>query len=141
MQINSYLFFSGDCEKAFDFYRKVFKKDFAEVNRYAEMPNNDELTAEQKERIMHISLPLTEHFTLMGSDMIQPEFELIAGNASSISINPESATTSEEEVRRIFDALSEGGKVDMPLEKTFWGALFGSCTDQFGHSWLMNYTL
>lgn len=84
---------------------------------------------------MHISLPIG-NTVLMGSDAVEgfggiPKL----GDNFSISIN----TESEEEAKRIFSGLSEGGKVTMPLEKTFWGALFGMFTDKFGINWMVNY--
>ena len=59
----------------------------------------------------------------------------VAGNNFSLSVN----TDSEEEARSVFEKLSAGGKVTMPLEKTFWNALFGMFTDKFGINWMVNY--
>lgn len=71
----------------------------------------------------------------MGSDVMPGQFPVTQGNNYAISIN----TDSEEEAKRLFDGLSEGGQITMPLEKTFWGALFGMFTDKFGINWMVNY--
>ena len=88
------------------------------------------------EKIMHMSLPISKETTLMGSD-IGGEWakHTVEGNNIQLSINADS----EDEAKRIFNALSAGGRVNMPLEKTFWGALFGMFTDKFGINWMVNY--
>jgi PhnB protein len=87
------------------------------------------------EKIMHISLPISKETALMGSDTggeWAKDFK--AGNNFSISVS----TDTKEEADRIFNALSNGGRVNMPLQKTFWGDYFGMCTDKFGINWMMS---
>ena len=137
-QINAYLNFNGDCEAAFNFYKSVFGGDFAYVGRYKDMPPEEgaQTSETDGEKIMHISLPISRETALMGSD-IGGEWaqHTIVGNNIQLSINAES----EGEARRIFEGLSAGGRVNMPLQKTFWGARFGMFTDKFGINWMVNY--
>ena len=136
-QVNPYINFRGNCEEAFNFYKSVFGGEFPMVGRYKDMPPSESAhTAMDGEKIMHMSLPISRETCLMGSD-IGGEWakHTVDGNNIQISIN----TQSEEEATRIFKGLSEGGRVNMPLEKTFWGALFGMFTDKFGINWMVNY--
>lgn len=141
-QINPYLNFKGNCEEAFNFYKSVFGGEFPFVGKYKDMP-----PAEGKEgcgpegemdgeKIMHMSLPISKETVLMGSD-VGGEWapNIVDGNNIQLSVNVES----EDEAKRIFDGLSAGGKVIMPLDKTFWGALFGMAIDKFGINWMVNY--
>ncbi|WP_027376414.1 VOC family protein [Kaistella palustris] len=136
--INAYLTFDGNCEEAFNFYRSVFGGDFPMVGKFGDMPPQEgmpPLSAELKDRVMHMTLPISAETVLMGSDTMPGLHEHRIGNNISLSVN----TDSREEADRIFTGLSEGGKVTMPLEETFWGAYFGMFTDKFGISWLINY--
>lgn len=136
VQVNPYINFRGNCEEAFNFYRSVFGGEFGMVGRYKDMPATEGHAHEiDGEKIMHISLPISKETVLMGSD-IGGEWakHTIDGNNIQLSVNLEG----EEEARRIFEGLSAGGRVNMPLEKTFWGALFGMFTDKFGINWMVN---
>lgn len=85
---------------------------------------------------MHIELPLIGGHTLMGTDAPeQMGFKINMGNNVHISLEPDS----REETKKLFDALSTGGKVTMELGDMFWGAYFGSCTDKFGIQWMFNF--
>lgn len=137
-QVNPYINFRGNCEEAFSFYKSVFGGEFPMVGRYKDMPPSEgELSpAMDGEKIMHMSLPISKETCLMGSDIGGDWAKhTVDGNNIQISIN----TESEEEAKRIFNGLSDGGRVNMPLEKTFWGALFGMLTDKFGINWMVNY--
>lgn len=136
--ISPYLTFAGNCEEAFNFYRSVFGGTFPYVGRFKEMPPMDgkPLPESEGEKIMHISLPISKETVLMGSDSSEAfGHATVMGNNFSISINAES----EEKAKKLFNGLSQGGKVTMPLDKTFWGALFGMFTDKFGIQWMVNY--
>jgi len=134
--VNAYVTYDGNCEEAFNFYKRVFGGDFTYVGRYKEMPSEQPLPEAEGEKIMHISLPISKETILMGSDA-SPAFgpPCVAGTNFSISI----AADSEEEARNLFAGLAAEGQVYMPLEKTFWGALFGMFTDKFGINWMVNY--
>ncbi|PHN02283.1 VOC family protein [Flavilitoribacter nigricans] len=137
--INVYLTFNGNCEEAFNFYRSNFGGEFGHVGRFQEMPPQEgmpPLPEDHLDRIMHISLPISEETTLMGSDTggeWAKNFQ--AGNNFSVSINTDSKTEAE----RLFKGLSEGGTVTMPLADTFWGDYFGSFTDKFGINWMVSF--
>src|SRR6478609_4229906 len=132
MIANIYLNFNGNCEEAFTFYKSIFGGEFGYIGRFNEMPPKEGVPAmspEDGNKIMHISLPLGETSTLMGSDTggeWAPGF--IPGNNFSISLSPKS----KEETDKIFAGLSAGGKITMPLANTFWGDYFGMCEDKFG---------
>ena len=137
-QVNPYINFKGNCEEAFNFYKSVFGGEFPMVGRYKDMPPSEgaHAPAMDGEKIMHMSLPISKETCLMGSDVGGEWAKNIAeGNNIQISINAET----EDEATRIFNGLSAGGRVNMALEKTFWGALFGMFTDKFGINWMVNY--
>lgn len=139
--INAYLTFNGTCEEAFLFYKSVFGGEFTYLGRYKDMPKTEDencppSTDADAEKIMHVSLPISSETMLMGSDSSEAFGQAtVAGNNISLSINAES----EEEATRLFNALSKDGIIKMPLDKTFWGALFGMFTDKFGIHWMVNY--
>lgn len=139
--VNAYLTFEGNCEAAFNFYKSAFGGEFSGLNRFGEMPQQKgmpPLTEEMKNRIMHVSLPISAETILMGSDtMSGMSPKMTVGNNFSISLG----VNSREEADKLFAALSAGGKITMPLEVTFWGAYFGMWTDQFGVNWMVNYDL
>ncbi len=135
-QVNAYLNFNGNCEAAFTFYKNVFEKEFEYIGRFKDAPSEVELTEEEGNKIMHVTLRISDATVLMGSDCDE-KFSPLAtfGNNISISIK----TDSEEEANDLFNKLSDGGKVTMPLDKTFWGAYFGMFIDKFGINWMVNY--
>lgn len=136
--INTYLTFNGNCEEAFNFYKSVFGGEFAHLGKFKEMPDDPKFPVADadKEKIMHVSLPISKETVLMGSDTGGAWTENYnQGNNFSISINAES----KEEADRIFNELSQHGKVIMPMNKTFWGSYFGMFTDQFGIQWMVSF--
>ncbi|RKI21326.1 VOC family protein, partial [Corallococcus sp. AB004] len=90
--------------------------------------------AEEGEKIMHVSLPIG-NTVIMGSDIPASYPAGVMGTNFNVSVN----TDSEAEADKIFNGLSEGGKVLMPIGKTFWGAYFGMFTDKFGVQWMVNF--
>lgn len=135
--VNIYLTFNGNCEEAFNFYKSVFGGEFAFVGRFKDMPadpNHPPIPDSEKNKLMHISLPVSKETVLMGSDSSEAFGKVTVGTNFSISVN----TSSEEEARKIFNGLAAGGKVTMPLDKTFWAPLFGMLTDKFGIQWMMS---
>ena len=134
--INPYIHFNGNAEEAFNFYKSVFGGEFAMVSRFKDlaMPGIGENEAE---KIMHISLPIGPNSILMGSDTPESmgrhnENE----NRSKIAISPDS----KEEADKIFNGLSAGGQVEMPMMDAPWGAYFGMFRDKYGIEWMVNYT-
>lgn len=135
--MNTYLIFNGQAEQAFNFYKSVFAGELSELSRMDNIPDNPyPLTDEEKNRLVHVALPIGQHNVLMGSDIIASAgHQVVNGSNMQISLNVDS----EQEARHLFNGLSAKGEVEMPLENTFWGALFGSFTDQFGVKWMVNY--
>lgn len=125
----------GNTEEAFNFYKSVFGGEFISIMRFKDTPEKDRVPANDQEKLMHVALPIGGNI-LMGTDALESVGHVVKpGSNMSISVD----TKSEEEANKIFNAISTGGKVAMPLEKMFWGALFGMCTDKFGIQWMVSY--
>jgi PhnB protein len=134
--INPYLNFNGYTEEAFIFYKQVFGGEFTALQRIKETPMAAQFPAAEQNRIMHVALPIGKGNVLMASDILESMgHKLTNGNNYHISITPDS----EADATRLFNALSAGGRVTMPLEKAFWGSFFGMCIDKFGVQWMVNY--
>lgn len=139
-RVSSYLNFPGNTEEAFNFYKKVFKSDFINgIQRFEEAPtdpNQPPMSESVKKLILHVELPILGGHILMGTDAPK-EFGMTVnkGNNMHINLEPES----KEEAKRLFDELSEGGVVEMPIQDMFWGAYFGSFQDKYGINWMVNY--
>jgi PhnB protein len=137
--VNTYLNFPRNTEEAFKFYKSVFGGDFVGgISRFRDIPpsaNTPPLREEDKDLVMHIALPVLNGHVLMGTDA--PEsmgFNVTFGNNVYISLHPDT----REETRRLFKALSNGGKVEMELQDQFWGDYYGSCKDKYGVQWMFN---
>ena len=116
MILNPYLNFAGKTEEAFKFYHSVFGGDMPQFMRFKDTPHGDSLSAEEKEMVMHVALKVGKENMLMGTDTLKSmNQELIEGNNISLSLHPET----KEEADRIFNALSDGGTVEMPMENVF----------------------
>lgn len=136
--VNPYVNFKGNTEEAFNFYQSVFGGEFLGVVRFRDFPDNSMGVPEADlDKIAHIALPLGPHNILMGTDAVDsmPK-DFVPGNNVSMAIETESA----DEADRLFNGLSSGGEVEMPLTKTDWAEKYGSCTDKFGVQWMVNYT-
>ena len=139
MKIHAYLNFENKTEEAFRFYEKALGGKLTEIYRFGAMPPQGgvELTAEQKNLVMHVALVLPDGQMLMGSDMLPGMGpQRVEGNNFSISAHPDS----RQEADRLFNALAEGGTATMPMADQFWGDYFGSLTDRFGINWMVNYS-
>lgn len=136
--VNVDLAFNGNCKEAFDFYKSVFGGEYSYLGKYKDMPSKEgkKILAQDAEKIMHISLPISKETSLMGNDYIDAfGNKTILGNNFSLSIDTEST----EEADKLFGALSDGGKVKMPMQNTFWDAYFGTFTDKFGINWMVSF--
>ncbi|MDT0685083.1 VOC family protein [Autumnicola psychrophila] len=136
--INVYLHFSGNCEKAFNFYKSVFGGEYQFIGRYREISE----TARQNiphatdDQIMDIALPISKETILMGADIIDPEKDLTHAYSSfSLYVN----AIDKIEADRLFTALSEEGKVIIAITNQFWGSYYGQCKDKFGISWKISF--
>lgn len=136
LQLNTYLNFNGNAEEAFRFYQTVLGGELF-VQYMSDVPFGAELPEHEKKRAMHVSLRLKEGIHLMASDILESAgHKLREGNNYYISIQ----AGSREEADRVFKGLSEGGKIEMPMEDMFWGDYFGSLADRFGIQWMVNHS-
>lgn len=140
-RVCSYLNFPGNTEEAFTFYKNVFRTEFTSggIRRFGDLPSDASrppVAESVKNMVLHVELPITANHVLMGTDApAEMGFAVIQGNNMHISIEPDTRA----EAQRIFEELSAGGKVSMPLQDMFWGAYFGSFTDQYGINWMINH--
>ena len=133
---NPYVNFNGNTEEAFTFYKSVFGGEFLMVMRFKDTPEAAKMPPDAADKIMHIVLPIGKGNILMGTDALESMGQkLTVGNNFSISITAES----KGEADTIYNKLSAGGKIEMPLGDTFWGAYFGMFADKFGIQWMVNY--
>ena len=131
-KINTYLTFSGNCREAMNFYQECLGGEL-NLMTIGESPMSDRVPKGMKDCILHATLQ-KDDLTLLGSDMVD-EKGLNRGNSVSLMLDCES----EEQIRRFYDTLVTGGQATHPLENTFWGALFGGLTDQYGNYWLLHF--
>lgn len=139
MKANPYLNFDGNCREAMEFYKSVFGGEFDNVMTFGDMPRSDdfETPEEEKDRILHMSLPIGEDLWILASDILPSQgHKLTVGNNSYICLVPES----KDEGENLFNKLSEGGEVEMPYDKQFWGDYFASFKDKFGVCWMINWS-
>ena len=134
--VHIYLNFPGTAKQAFEFYETVFGAKIAMIQTFGAtsfMPNVPDAA---KEKVMHVQLPITEAFHLMGSDVVEGFSPPVTfGNNFSVSV----VANDKAEADRVFAALSgAGGKVNMPLANAPWGPYFGMCVDQFGIHWMVS---
>ncbi|HEY9046304.1 MAG TPA: SRPBCC domain-containing protein [Ohtaekwangia sp.] len=142
-RVTTYLNFPGNTEEAFTFYKKVFRSEFSGkgIQRFGDIPadaGHPPVADNIKKMILHVELPILEgQHILMATDAPQEMgFTLTTGNNMHICLEPATRT----ETKRLFDELSEKGNVTMPLMDMFFGAYYGSCTDQYGINWMVNCT-
>ena len=136
-KLNPYLNFDGTAEEAFKFYQSVFGGEFVGgVMKMGNAPGTENFSEEEKNRVMHIALPIGKDLLMASDTMPSIGQTLTQGNGNYISIFPES----REEADRIFNALSAGGEVEAPMEDQFWGDYFGIFKDKYGVCWMVNYS-
>lgn len=134
--INPHINFNGNAEEAFLFYKSVFGGEFATVVRFKELASAEfPISEKEADKIMHIALPIGKS-VLMANDV--PE---IMGrtneneNRSKIVISAES----KEEADKIFNGLSAGGQIEMPISDSPWGTYFGMFRDKYGIEWMVDF--
>jgi PhnB protein len=131
MQINPYLAFNGKCKEAFTFYEKCLGGKIEQMMTNGQSPMAAQMPPDQHERIMHARLVVGDQ-VLMGGDAPQQYFTQPQGFSVALNFKERA------EAERIFNAMSEGGAVKMPFQKTFWSAGFGMFVDRFGIPWMVN---
>ena len=131
MELNPYLMFNGQCEAAFKFYEQCLGGKIVAMLTHGETPMAEHVSPEWQDKIIHARLMVGDK-VLMGSDSPPEYYEEPKGFSVSLNINEPA------EAERIFNALAENGRVQMPLEETFWAARFGMVVDRFGTPWMIN---
>jgi PhnB protein len=130
MQVQPYVFFDGRCEEALEFYRGALGAEVTALMRFKECPEPGMAPQDSGEKVMHASFRVGET-TVLASDgrcTGKPGFE---GISLALTVSDDA------EAKRMFTALSDGGQVQMPLEKTFFASSFGVVADRFGVSWMI----
>ncbi|WP_114972874.1 VOC family protein [Rhodoferax ferrireducens] len=133
MLVQPYLFFDGRCEEALEFYRAKLGAEVTMLMRFKESPEPipaDMCPPGSEDKVMHASFTIGET-TLMASDGRATGNPVFKGFSLSLSV------PNDAEAQRLFNALSEGGKVEMPLAKTFYASSFGMVADRFGVGWMI----
>ncbi|MBE9157231.1 VOC family protein [Nodosilinea sp. LEGE 06152] len=131
MQVNPYLVFNGQCEEAFTFYHQILGGELGDMLRFEGSPAEWEVPPELGSKIMHTQLTWGD-WGIMGSDCMPGQYETPAGFSVSLQVSDPA------EAERIFNALAEGGKIQMPLSETFWAKRFGMAIDKFSIPWMIN---
>ncbi|MBK7998684.1 MAG: VOC family protein [Verrucomicrobia bacterium] len=132
--VQTYLFFSGNCEQAVEFYKKALGAEVEMMMRYKDSPEPippERLTPGWENKVMHCSFRIGQS-VVMASDGCGMEKGGFHGFSMSISVK------TEAEADQAFAALADGGKVTMPLMKTFWCPRFGMLQDRFGVEWMVS---
>jgi PhnB protein len=134
MQLEPYLFFDGKCEEALNFYKNVFGGTIEGISRWSEMPKDaggPPVTPETANRVMHATFK-SPGASFMASDASPGK--IYGEGPISLSV----ATSDLAEAERVFNGLANGGKVEMPMADTFWGAKFGMLSDKYGIDWMIS---
>jgi len=131
MKLSPYLVFNGQCEEAFKFYETCMGGKIEGLFTYASSPAAGMVPPECGSKVMHARLSL-EGQVLMACDSPPDHYKEPTGFSVSLEMKDPA------DAERIFNALAENGKVQMPLQKTFWSASFGMVVDRFGIPWMIN---
>jgi len=134
MKLTPYIIFNGQCEEALNFYAKTLSGEIKHLSRFEGSPA--ESMSADKQKILHANFEAGE-VSFMASD--SGEGGTISPNGGMVHLTLDVKTA--EELDKVFNALSEGGKITMPLQDAFWGARFGMLTDKFGINWMFNHEL
>jgi len=128
--VHPYLHFSGRAEEAFNFYKSAFGTEFTVFQRYSDIPSGGQ--EDSANRVLHVSLPIGGGTMILGGD-VPASYPDVSGNNTFVSVSAET----EEEAKHLYETLSAGGTVMMPLEKTFFAPLFCMFRDRFGTQWMV----
>lgn len=132
---NPYLHYQGEAQEAFDLYKSVFGGEFEMRMQYKDGPDQNDHTKSNPDWIMHIALKTDNGLYIQGSDRPTLYGPVNRGDGFFINLNVDSA----EQARKIYEGLSKGGNISMPLEKTFWAELFAMFSDKYGVQWMINF--
>jgi PhnB protein len=140
-RVSIYLNFQGNTEDAFNFYKGIFGTEFespiARMKDVPTQPGQPPLPENEKNAVMHVSLPILGGTLIMGTDMLESMgHKLKVGNNTTICLEPDS----KEETDKLFKGLSAGGSEMVAPQDMFWGAYWGVCLDKYGVRWMFNHT-
>lgn len=137
-QINPYIHFNGNAEEAFEFYRSVFGGAFSSITRFRDIPSNPEfpIPANEADKLMHISLPIGKDHFLLGSDT---PASMGKHNENETRSKIYLSTDTREEAIRLYNGLSAGGQVEVPLAAEAEGPCFAMFRDRYGIEWIVNF--
>ena len=135
--INPHINFNGNAEEAFTFYKSVFGGEFARIVRFKDVASSEFPISEKEEnKIMHIALPIGKSNVLMANDVPESMGKTNENeHRSKISIS----TESKEEADKLFNGLSAGGQIEMPISDSPWGSYFGMFRDKYGIEWMVDF--
>jgi PhnB protein len=135
-QINPHINFNGNAEEAFTFYKSVFGGEFINIIRFKDIASPEfPVTENDANKIMHIALPIGKNI-LMANDVPESMGRTNENeNRSKISISAES----KEEADKLFNGLSVGGQIEVPIGDSPWGSYFGMFRDQYGIEWMVDF--
>lgn len=136
MQINPYFNFPGNTEEVLNFYKSVLGGEVPMIVRYKETGEASKLPAEDLDKIMHMGLQLPNGLIIMATDYTS---ERLASHQPGNNFHLSISVSSKEEADSVFNGLSAGGSIMVPMRMEFWGAYFGMFTDKFGIQWMVNF--
>ena len=130
MQVQPYLFFDGRCDEALAFYKQTLGAKVDMLMRFKESPDQSMVTPESREKVMHCAFHIgdTQVLASDGRCMGKPDFQ---GFGLALTVR------NDAEAERLFDALGDGGQVQMPMSETFFATRFGMVADKFGVGWMV----
>jgi PhnB protein len=128
--VRPYINFKGNCEEAINFYKERLGAEVLYMGRYGDSPMKGKAPAD---KIMHCTIKIGDSL-VMACDSIFDEYPLTIGNNITLAIGTEDVSKADT----MFEKLSDGAKIIMPMQETFWAKKFGMLTDKFGINWMFN---
>ncbi len=130
MQVQPYLSFEGRCDEAIEFYKKAIGAKVDMLMRFKEAPDQSMVSSGNADKVMHAALRAGDTQLLMSDGRC-------TGSSNFSGISLALSAGSDADAERVFNALAEGGKMNMPMTKTFFASQFGMCSDKFGVGWMV----
>jgi PhnB protein len=132
--IKPYIAFKGNCAEAINFYKENLGGEIMFTQTYGESPMADKVGPDQKDKVMHTSLKIGDSVIMACDNVFDGQNPTTVGNNISLAIGGDDAAAADG----MFERLSDGGTVTMPMQETFWAERFGMLTDKFGINWMFN---
>jgi PhnB protein len=129
--VEPYIAFNGNCEEAINFYKERLNGEILFLQRYGDSPMKGKAA---DDKVMHCLLKIGDSTIMASDNMSDEENPLTVGNNISLAIGTDDVPKAE----KMFEKLSDGGTVAMPMQETFWAERFGMLTDKFGINWMFN---